>query len=66
MKEAECISLLSLMNRTEHWRDAFSVYRCYVSVSGELASILEPGKKYVIRPVSEDLGVKRWAYNDRK
>lgn len=64
-KEAECLALPSPVNRTEHWRDAFTVYRCHVDVNGELASILKPGKKYIIRLASEDLGVKRWAYSDR-
>lgn len=65
-KDAECLSLPSPVNRTEHWRDAFTVYQCHLDVNGELASILEPGKKYIIRLASEDLGVKRWAYSDRK
>lgn len=63
-KEAECLSLSSRVNRTEHWRDALTVYKCHVDVDGELASYLKPGKKYTIRLASEDLGVKRWAYSD--
>ncbi|MCJ1423072.1 hypothetical protein MMC29_000953 [Sticta canariensis] len=51
---------------TERWRDAFTVYQCHIDANGVLASILEPGKKYRIRLASEDLGVKRWAYGDRK
>ncbi|KAL8796258.1 MAG: hypothetical protein Q9195_001373 [Heterodermia aff. obscurata] len=66
VKEAECLSLPSPVNRTEHWRDAFTVYQCHVEVNGELASSLEPGKKYTLRLASEDLGVKRCAYSDRK
>lgn len=65
-KEAEPLSLPSPVNRTKYWRDAITVYQCYVDVNGELASILEPGKKYIIRLASEDLGVKRWAYSDQK
>ncbi|MCJ1349379.1 hypothetical protein MMC31_007619 [Peltigera leucophlebia] len=64
--EARCLSLPSPVNRTEPWRDAFTVYQCHIDVNGELASILEPGKKYIIRLASQDLGVKRWAYSDRK
>ena len=64
-KEAECLALPSPVNRTEHWRDAFTVYQCHIDVNGELASILEPGKKYIIKLASEDLGVKRWAYNNK-
>lgn len=65
-KNAECIYLPSPVNRTEHWREALTVYHCHVDVKGALASILEPGKKYTIRLASEDLGVKRWAYSDRE
>jgi hypothetical protein len=65
-KEAECLSLPSPVNRTKHWRDAFTVYQCHVDVNGELASILEPGKKYIMTLASEDLGVKRWTYGERK
>ena len=65
-KEAECLSLPSPVNRTEHWRDAFTVYQCHLDVDGALASILEPGKRYIIRLASGDLGLKRWAYSDRK
>lgn len=65
-KEAECISLPSPVNRTEHWRDAFTVYQYHINVNGELGLILEPGKKYIIRLASGDLGVKRWAYSNRK
>lgn len=66
VKEAECLFLPSPVNRTEHWRDAFTVYQCHVDVNDELASILESGKKYRVRLASEDLGVKRWAYSDGK
>lgn len=65
-KGVKCLSLPSPVNRTEHWRDAFTVYQCHIDVHGELASILGPGKKHIIRLASEDLGVKRWAYSDRK
>ena len=65
-KEAECLSLPSPVNRTEHWRDAFTIYQRHIDVNDELASILEPGKKYIIKLANEDLGVKRWAYSDRK
>lgn len=64
-KETECLSLPSPLNRTEPWRDALTVYLCHVDPSGQLASILEPEKKYTIRLASEDLGVQRWAYSDQ-
>jgi hypothetical protein len=63
-KEAECLSLPSPVNRKEHWRNAFTIYQCHVDVNGELASILKPGKEYIIRLATEDLGMKRWAYSD--
>ena len=63
-KEEECLSLSSPVNRTEHWRDAFTVHQSRIDVDGELASILEPGKKYVIKLASGDLNVKYWAYSD--
>ena len=66
VKEAGCLSLPSPANRTEHWRDAFTVYQCHFDIDGELASILEPGKKYTIRLASGDLGAKRWEYSDQK
>ena len=65
-KEAECLSLPSPINRTEHWRDAFTVYQCHVDVDDDLASIVGPRKNYVIRLASGDLGVNRWAYSDRE
>lgn len=65
-KESERLSLPLPVNRTEHWRYAFTVYQCHVDVNGKLASILEPGKRYIIRLASEDLGAKRWAYSNQK
>ncbi|KAI4143607.1 MAG: hypothetical protein L6R39_004507 [Caloplaca ligustica] len=65
-KENEWLSLASPLNRTEHWRNAFRVYQCHVDVNDEVASILEPGKKYIIRLASEDLGVKQLVYSDRE
>ena len=63
-KGTDCLSLPSPVNRTEHWRDAFTIYQCRIAVNGELASMLKPGKKYRIKLASENLGVKRWAYRD--
>lgn len=65
-KEGECLSLSSPVGRTEHWRDAFAIYRSSIDVNGELASILRPGKRYMIKLASEDLRVKRWTYSDQK
>ncbi len=65
-RETECISLPSPVNRTEPWRDAFTIHQCHVDVNGDLASILKPGKTYIMRLASKDLGVKRWAYSARR
>ena len=65
-KEAEYLSIPSPVNRTEHWSEAFTVYFAHIDVNDEMASILEPGKKYRIRLASQDLGVKRWAYIDQQ
>lgn len=64
-KDGECISLPTPVNRTEHWRDTFTVYQWHLDVNGELASVLELGKKYIVKLASEDLGVRRLAYSDR-
>ena len=65
-KEAGCLSRSSPINSTVHWRDAFTVYQCQIHAGGELASILEPRKKYIIRLANKNLGIKRWAYSDEK
>ena len=65
-RETGCLSPPSPVNRTEHWRYAFTVYQCRVGANGELASSLDPGKKYILRLASEDLGVKRWTYSHRE
>ncbi|KAL8668889.1 MAG: hypothetical protein Q9168_006498 [Polycauliona sp. 1 TL-2023] len=64
--EPRYLSLPSPVNRVEHWRDSFTVYRCPIGVDGELASILEPGRKYRIKLASSDLGIRRWAYSDQQ
>ena len=63
-KDGDFISLPSPVGRAEHWRDALTVYQHQVDVNGELASLLEPGKKYIVKLASEDLGVRRLAYSD--
>lgn len=65
-KDAEWLPLSSPVNRTEHWREAFTAYLSHVDVNLEWTSILDPEKKYRIRLASKDLGVKRWAYSDGK
>ncbi|MCJ1330055.1 hypothetical protein MMC10_006736 [Thelotrema lepadinum] len=61
-----CLLLPSPVNRTEHWKESFTIHLCHIDVKRELALILEPGKKYTIRLASNDLGIKGWAYSDRK
>jgi hypothetical protein len=65
-ERGECVSLPSPVNRTKHWRDAFTVHQSYINLDDDLASVLKPGKKYKIRLASEDLGVKRWSFSDQK
>ena len=65
-KDGEYLSLPSPVNRAEHWRQSFTVYLYCIDVRAELASVLEPEKKYTIRVASNDLGIKRWAYSNQK
>ncbi|KAI0551800.1 hypothetical protein F4679DRAFT_124610 [Xylaria curta] len=58
------LTLHSPINRTEHWRNAFTIYQYRIDPKSELASMLESGKKYTIKLTSEDLGVKWWSYSD--
>ncbi|KAI0868741.1 hypothetical protein GGS24DRAFT_481452 [Hypoxylon argillaceum] len=63
-EDEEYLTLHSPINRTEHWRNAFTIYQYRIDPKSELASMLESGKKYTIRLTSEDLGVKWWTYSD--
>ncbi|KAI4181718.1 MAG: hypothetical protein LQ346_006719 [Caloplaca aetnensis] len=65
-KGLECLSLPSPVTRTEHWRDAFTIHQCPIEPDGKMTSLLKPGKKYTIKLASDDLGVTRWEYSDRK
>jgi hypothetical protein len=65
-KQSHYISLPSSIGVKKHHTDAFTIYQCHIDANGELASMLEPGKTYMIKASSEDLGVKRWAYSDRE
>lgn len=65
-KETDYLSLPSPVNRTKHWRDSFMIHQCRIEANSELASMLKPGNKYIIKLASENLGVKRWAYDDRQ
>ncbi|KAI8626014.1 hypothetical protein F5Y19DRAFT_237640 [Xylariaceae sp. FL1651] len=58
------LTLSSPVNRTEHWREAITTYEYHIDPDSELASRLQPGKKYTIRLASEDLGVKWWIYGN--
>ncbi|KAI5924344.1 hypothetical protein F4810DRAFT_138839 [Camillea tinctor] len=63
-EDGEYLTLSSPVNRTEHWREAMTIYQYRIDPNSELASMLQPGRKYTIRLASEDLGVKWWAYSD--
>lgn len=66
VEKAEYLSLPSPVARTEHWRDAYTIYQSHINISKELRAILQPGKRYVIRVASRNLGVERWTYSDRQ
>ena len=65
-KEGHFLSLSSPVGRTEHWRDAFTIYCSSVDSYSDFVSILQSKKKYRIKLLSEDLHVKRWTYSDQK
>jgi hypothetical protein len=56
--------LSSPVNRTENKWEAFTVYQYRIEPHSELASVLQPGRKYTIQLASKDLGVGWWAYDD--
>ena len=45
--------------------EAFTNYQYHIKPNNELASVLEPGKKYTIRLAGKNLGVKWYAYGER-
>lgn len=59
------ITLGSLINRTQTKFEAFTTYHYHIDANSELASILEPGKKYSVRLASKYLGLKWYAYGER-
>lgn len=59
------VVLPSPVGRKENEFKAFTTYMYHVDTSSELASILEPSKKYTIRLATEDLSVKWHAYGGR-
>ncbi|KAM5377857.1 hypothetical protein ACJZ2D_004761 [Fusarium nematophilum] len=62
-KDESYLTLPSPVGRTENWKNALSVYQYYVDPKSELASLLEPGKKYTIRnKAGDDLGGKGYTY----
>ena len=63
-KKEDCLSLSSPVKRTQHWRDAFTVYECHIIPDEQLLTVLKPGGKYRIQLASSDLGVQRWCYGD--
>lgn len=56
-KEDSFVTLPSPVGRTESWKNCLSIYQCHIDPSSELASKLEPGKKYIIKSrAPKDLG----------
>ncbi|KAI1452465.1 hypothetical protein F4805DRAFT_29345 [Annulohypoxylon moriforme] len=58
------LNVLSPVGRAGHWREAMTIYQYPIQPNSELASLLQPGRKYTIRLAGKDLGVKWWAYSD--
>ncbi|KAI1370150.1 hypothetical protein F4677DRAFT_383919 [Hypoxylon crocopeplum] len=58
------LTLSSPVGRAQHWREAVTIYQYRIDPNSELASVLQPGRKYTIRLAGKDLGVKWWAYGD--
>jgi hypothetical protein len=65
-KKQSYLTLPSPVGRTENWKKCMSTYRYDVDPESELASLLEPGKKYTIRnKAGQDLGFRDYAYSDQ-
>ncbi|KAI6088199.1 hypothetical protein F4821DRAFT_234844 [Hypoxylon rubiginosum] len=64
-KDGTYLTLSSPVDRAQHWREAMTIYRYHIDPTSELASVLQPGRKYTIRLAGKDLGVKWWAYGDK-
>ncbi|THX32312.1 hypothetical protein D6D12_02278 [Aureobasidium pullulans] len=58
------VTLPSPMGRTKHYKECFTIFEYRIDVDSELASLLQPGKKYSIKLASRDLGIKWWTYVD--
>lgn len=59
------ITLPPPTGRTESWKRCMSTYRYDIDPGSELASLLEPGKKYTIRnQAGQDLGFKDYGYSE--
>ena len=63
-KESEFVYLPSPVDRKEHYLDSFTIYHAQIDAGSELAKMLKPGKRYVIKMASKDLGVERWSYSN--
>ena len=59
------LTLSSPVNRKQSKFEAFTTYQYHIDVNGELAFVLERGKKYTIRFSGTDLSVKWCAYGER-
>ncbi|KAI1404899.1 hypothetical protein F4819DRAFT_445888 [Hypoxylon fuscum] len=58
------LTLSSPVGRAQHWREAMTIYQYRINPNSELASVLQPGRKYTIRLAGKDLGVKWWVYGN--
>lgn len=65
-KEQCYVTLPSPVGRTESWKTSMSIYRYDIDPASELASLLEPGKKYTIRnEAGQDLGFNDFGYSEQ-
>ncbi|GIZ47563.1 hypothetical protein CKM354_001065100 [Cercospora kikuchii] len=60
------IALSSPVGRTQHWRDAFTVFQYLVDPASDLGALFKAGRKYTIQLAGPDLGVKRYQYDEQQ
>ena len=63
-RESEYLCLASPANRTGNYRASMTAYQYQLRADSELASIMEPGRRYTIKLASDDLGVQSWAFQE--
>lgn len=65
-KEQSYITLPSPVGRTKNWKRCMSIYLYDIDPASELGSLLEPGKKYIIRnQAGQELGFTDYGYSEQ-